>query len=239
MAKLTPRFEWIFKHRGVSASGLSHKAGLSRSHVRGLLEAEKRGEAPSPTLATLDAIARAADVSLTWLSSGQGEPGSYDGPAVPANDRPPASPIPPPVSSTVTTRDAAEELVNAAFDPEVHQPSDILPVLEALAHGAPLLKSDQSPAAYVRRLLDVVAKKREKGQRVRAANLPSEAVTYLSEQLDENQARLRRAEERLERARQWILDQGLALPDDDPNAPPPGSGSPPTPRKKASGRRGR
>lgn len=79
----TERFLWIFEHRGTNKSRLAHESGLSRSHIRDILEAEKRGEMVSPRLETLQAIAQAAKVSLAWLATGDGSPDDHQTPHSP------------------------------------------------------------------------------------------------------------------------------------------------------------
>jgi transcriptional regulator with XRE-family HTH domain len=138
------RFEWIFKARGTSANRLSEDAGLSRAYIRMLVKTEREGRTKRPGATAIDALARTANVSAHWLSTGLGPREPYSGPAA-AEGATPA----PPVSDTITTLDATRDLINAAYDPERHLPSDVFPVEAALRVGAPLRRTDQDPVAYV------------------------------------------------------------------------------------------
>lgn len=91
------RFAWIFEHRGTNANALSEAAGLSRSYVRMLLKAEEKGAGKRPGTDALNSLARAADVSFLWLSTGRGPREPYRG------EEPGESPDPP---SAVVERDA-------------------------------------------------------------------------------------------------------------------------------------
>lgn len=71
------RFDWIKEHRGLKYSALGRKAGRSLSHVRDIVENEKQGKKVSPRADTLQAFAKAANVSYLWLSTGEGEPGRF------------------------------------------------------------------------------------------------------------------------------------------------------------------
>lgn len=75
------RFAWIFEHRGTNPSRLAKDAGLSRSHIRDWIKEEAAGKPISPTLGTLEAIARAGSVSVAWLMSGEGSPEESPQPA--------------------------------------------------------------------------------------------------------------------------------------------------------------
>ncbi|MBL8684398.1 MAG: helix-turn-helix transcriptional regulator [Myxococcales bacterium] len=70
METLADRIQWVLKHRDVSATALSTKAGLAPGHVGHLLH----GRVKNPQRDTLAAIAGAADVSMAWLVDGVGEP---------------------------------------------------------------------------------------------------------------------------------------------------------------------
>lgn len=68
---LADRVQWILEHRGVSARGLSLAAGLSQSHVGQIVRGQIKGQV-SPDV--LSSIARAGQVDLVWLLTGEGEP---------------------------------------------------------------------------------------------------------------------------------------------------------------------
>lgn len=213
------RFNWIFRHRGTTANALSEGAGLSRAYIRMLIATERKGAMKRPGAAALQALAKAADVSVRWLSSGQGDPGRYEGD--------PASPAPPPVSDTLVSLDVIDDRINGAFDPSRHKPSDAIPVREALrTGGATLLKHDQDPLTYVRRLLDTAAAYRERGEKVTGAELPALALGHLSHRLSVQEGQVSALEAALAEARAWILANGLELPKNDPNAPTPAPAPP-------------
>lgn len=73
------RFAWIFENRGTNPNALSEAAGLSRSYIRMLLTAERKGASKRPGPEALDAIARAANVSFRWLATGHGTREPYQG----------------------------------------------------------------------------------------------------------------------------------------------------------------
>ena len=62
---------WIVDNRGFSRRGLSLAAGLSQSHVGQIIRGDKKGRVSHSVLA---AIAKAAQVNLTWLATGEGSP---------------------------------------------------------------------------------------------------------------------------------------------------------------------
>lgn len=185
-------------------SALARAMGVSQSTVQRFLGGK------TIRLDVMSKIAKVAGVELAVLLRG-------DVPeSLPQNDQEPApSPAAPPVSRTVTTDFARNNLVNAAYDPRVHAPTDMLPVLDALEVGAPLLKASADPTAYVRRLLDIVAKARKRGEVVTGEELPTLAAIEMSGTLD-RAAAIARAEAMAE-ARAWIREMGI-------EPPPPGRG---------------
>lgn len=201
---------------GMNARALSKRAGFkSPTHISALLAS--KGD-PNPTRKTLEKLAEAAGVPLEWLASGKGDAPTLATPRFDGadNDQEPiASPAPPPVSRTVTVDFARNNLVNAAYDPREHVPTDMVPVLEALEVGAPLLKASADPTAYVRRLLDIVAKARKRGERVTGDELPTLAAIEMSGTLD-RAAALAKAEAMAE-AHSWMRANGI-------EPPPPGRG---------------
>jgi len=70
MSSITHRILWILEQRKCSARELSEDAKLSPIHVGKILE-RKGGRVAADTVA---AIARAANVSLWWLVTGEGSP---------------------------------------------------------------------------------------------------------------------------------------------------------------------
>lgn len=188
---------------GGNDSALARAMGVNQSTVHRFLSGK------TIRLDVMEKIAKVAGVKLAVLLDGSPPP-------LPDNDQEPApSPAPPPVSRTVTTDFARNDLVNAAYDPRVHVPTDMVPVLDALEVGAPLLKASADPTAYVRRLLDIVAKARKRGEAVTGDELPTLAAIEMSGTLD-RAAALAKAEAMAE-ARSWMLANGI-------EPPPPGRG---------------
>jgi len=67
------RLELIVKELGISERELARRAGLADSHI-GLLRARLRSDPGAVTVSTLEAIAKAANVSVAWLIVGEGDP---------------------------------------------------------------------------------------------------------------------------------------------------------------------
>lgn len=65
---ITARVVFIVRHCGVNPSHLAHLAGLSKAHVRHLLD----GRIVNPTSETCVAIARVCGVPTDWLLMGRG-----------------------------------------------------------------------------------------------------------------------------------------------------------------------
>lgn len=78
MRTLPERIRWILETRHLSQSALSLKAGLSRSHVDGIIEKFEANPDAEVQLNTLKAIARAGEVSWKWLVTGIGSPTDLD-----------------------------------------------------------------------------------------------------------------------------------------------------------------
>lgn len=172
------RFEWIFETRKTNASALAEKAGLTRSHLRGILDGEKEGKKVRPGPETLEALAKAANVSFRWLSSGKGPREPYEGDED-AGDA--ASPTPAP-ASTSSTSDAVNQLIDEVMERGLHRFSDGVLVREALAKSPPPAAFVE-PRMYVLRLLDTAAWHREQGHKVQAEELPALAVGFLDQEL--------------------------------------------------------
>lgn len=68
------RIDWIRQNRGLSMSGLSEAAGLSRATVGNTIRRERDGETVGFSGDSLTKIAKAARVSIEWLTTGQGQP---------------------------------------------------------------------------------------------------------------------------------------------------------------------
>jgi DNA-binding Xre family transcriptional regulator len=107
MKTLPERLTWVLKHRGMSASALSLKAGLARTHVGLILS----GRSQHVREGTLEKLCAAADVSSRWLASGQGPREPYEA-AAPA----PALPSRPAAAVASSTGRAIERTVTVYED---------------------------------------------------------------------------------------------------------------------------
>ena len=68
------RFAWIQRYRGMSLSKLSLEAGLSRSTVGNAIRREQDFGKASFDADTIAKVAKAADVDVRWLTTGEGSP---------------------------------------------------------------------------------------------------------------------------------------------------------------------
>lgn len=208
MSTFAERFGWVFEERKTNPNELSERAGLARSYLRNLLKAEKDGRDIRPGADALDKIARAANVSFLWLSKGDGPREPYQGTVSAATT--PA----PPASETRVVLDAVADMINSAYDPTRHLPSDAILVGEALQITATFKRAHVDAAAYVRRLLDAAARERQRGRKVAPADLPTVALGVIGEQLDERDERVKRLQEELARAYDWMRERGVSPPED-------------------------
>lgn len=71
----------------------------------------------------------------------------------------------PPVSSGVVVRESDAELLDAAYDGELHAPSDVLVVERMLKERTTLMVPDVDPVQIVRRWLDAAARIRRRGEK--------------------------------------------------------------------------
>jgi transcriptional regulator with XRE-family HTH domain len=69
VSSLQERLRWVLERRNLAAGALSLKAGLARSHLGGILRSTEESNLRE---ATARKIAKAADVSVAWLMTGQG-----------------------------------------------------------------------------------------------------------------------------------------------------------------------
>lgn len=159
---LANRIAAAMKARGLNQNQLAGKTGLTAGYL-GKVQ-ERNARKMNVENATL--IANALGVPMLWLLTGEGE-----GPDVPV-----ASPAPPPISDVRITDDATDDIINAAFDPTRHKPSDLDSVTKALHITAMLLKDNVDPVDYVRRLLDAQAEARAKGRKIPPEQLPFAAL---------------------------------------------------------------
>lgn len=178
----TERFEWIFEARGTNASALSEKAGLARSHIRGILQGEKDGRRVRPGAEVLGALAKAANVSFRWLSSGKGPREPYDGDEEGELSAEAPSPVPP--SAVNPAENPLSQLISRAMvgREKEYDFLDGLLVREALS-SVPPPQDFVDPVVYVRRLLDTAAWHRARGHKVQPKELPALAVGWLDQEL--------------------------------------------------------
>jgi hypothetical protein len=78
VSTLQERLQWVLETRNVAAGALSLQAGLARSHVGAILRGREISNLREPTARKL---AKAANVSVAWLMTGQGprEPYTEEG----------------------------------------------------------------------------------------------------------------------------------------------------------------
>lgn len=69
VSTLQERIQWVLETRNLAAGALSLKAGLARSHIGGILRGR---EISNLRESTARKIAKAANVSVAWLATGQG-----------------------------------------------------------------------------------------------------------------------------------------------------------------------
>lgn len=191
--------------RGWSQNRLEREAKLSRGHVNRIIHGKGARAAPE----TLVTIARVLGIDHDWLTTGRGSMFSSGEPA--------ALPVSP-ASETRVTLDAVADLVNSAYDPTVHLPSDAMLVGEALQIAATFRRAHVDPTAYVRRLLDAAARERQRGRKVAPADLPTVALGVIGEQLDESDERVKRLREEIARAYDWMRGHGIPTPEEDDEA---------------------
>jgi transcriptional regulator with XRE-family HTH domain len=167
---------WILENRKQpngkrwSMRALSEAAGLAPSHIEGIVNGRQR----STGLDTAEAIARVGNVKTSWLQKGAGLREPYEGDGM-GETVPSATPSPP-VSETRVTSDAIDDLINAAYNPARHQPSDVRLVVDALESQSALLRGHEQPSYVASALLDAVALARTKGRRLTAEELPAYAL---------------------------------------------------------------
>lgn len=207
---LAERFQWIFEARHTNPGALSEAAGLSRSHIGGILKKIERGEDPNPTPKTMDRIARAANVSRLWLVEGVEPREPYaPGLAVAPRElrRPKASPPPPPTSDVYTISDV-DRLISSVFDRTKHDYLDAVPTREALQLSAPLLAS-LDLRDYTRQLLDTAARWREKGRELDGAELAATTGVKLFEEAREYKQQLEMLQRMQLQSHAWLVENGI------------------------------
>jgi transcriptional regulator with XRE-family HTH domain len=157
-APLAERLNWILKTRKTNPGALSEAAGLSRSHIRSMLEKFAEGRDPNPMVGTLHKIAKAADVRLEWLMSGQ-EPREPYAPPQEAEAPPPSARRIAPASLGLPELAA---LFNEAQVQGRHSLGDALAVEKSVSAGRLILPSKDDPEAVglVRVWLDAAARLR-------------------------------------------------------------------------------
>lgn len=74
VATIADRIRWLLTHLDTSASALSTKAGLSRTHVSTILERFEADARAKIELNTLQSIAEAGGIAWEWLVTGIGNP---------------------------------------------------------------------------------------------------------------------------------------------------------------------
>lgn len=74
VSTLAERMRWILDQRGWKQREISKLAGLSHSYVSAFFDRAEKDPKASMRGTELAAIAKAANVSLQWLTTGEGEP---------------------------------------------------------------------------------------------------------------------------------------------------------------------
>ena len=193
---ISRRIQEAMRTRGLNQSQLAIAAGLSQGYVSNVFARDPK----SMKTDIAEKFAAALGVQASWILTGA------------EGFAPVESPTPPPASDTTTTDGAADELIAAAFDPSVHNYLDTVPVRAALKTGAPLMKQ-LDPTEFVRRMLDVAAKRRQRGQTVTGTDLHGATIQDAFEESRDLRAQLAMREQVLADAHAWLRAHGI-----DPNA---------------------
>jgi lambda repressor-like predicted transcriptional regulator len=165
VSELADRIYRAIRGSGRSVRAVSVAAGLNPTQLSTTLRRLRDVPGSTVELTTLEKIAAAIGVPVEELTA----------PEPPrANDV--ASTAPPPVSDTYAVSDSVGALVDAAFDPERHRPSDVAPVMRALEKTATLMRDHMDQRDYARYLLDAQADARAKGKRIKPEDLPFAAL---------------------------------------------------------------
>lgn len=199
---LLSRLEKVMAAKGWKAYVWSKKAGLSQSHVGGMVRKLEAGIDPNPKSHTWDALASIAGYSTAWLERGVGPEERS------ANSVDPTPP-PSPVSETRVTDDAMTDIVNAGFDASRgHLPADSIVVTEAMRSAAALLRDNLEPGAFARMMFDAVVYARSKGRKITAAELPYVALGEVNDQLTHEREKLAQMKAQ---SQQWADQHGVTL----------------------------
>lgn len=201
---IATRIQAAMTEAGVNQNQLATRTGLTPGYLSNLFKRNPR---------RIDSeiagkIAAALGVTPSWVLTGAEPRASND-----------ASPMAPPVSGEHTTDEAADQLIAAAFDPQVHEYADAIPVRAALKVAALLLRSDIDPVDYVRRMLDTVAKRRRDGKTIAPDTLHGATFSDLSAEAREYRVQVETMQRHLDQARAWMLAHGFDPAD--PRAPQP------------------
>jgi transcriptional regulator with XRE-family HTH domain len=185
---ISKRIQEAMRTRGLNQSQLAIAAGLSQGYVSNVFARDPK----SMKTDIAEKFAAALGVQASWILTGA------------EGFAPVESPAPPPT----TTDSAADELIAAAFDPSVHNYLDTVPVRAALKTGAPLMKQ-LDPTEFVRRMLDVATKRRQRGQTVTGADLHGATVQDAFEETRDLRAQLAMREQVLAEAHAWLRAHGI------------------------------
>lgn len=152
---LRERLQRVIAMRSIAASALSKKAGLAPGHVGLILSGNIKGNVQTDTL---EALARAADVSYEWLATGRGEPELPSGPTIERDE----ADVPPPEDSSA----AIDHALFRAMDPAKYEPEDFDQARAALraSYRKSIANADISTA--VKRALDAAREARLSGEPV-------------------------------------------------------------------------
>lgn len=154
VSSLKARLRWAVERSGLSNRALSERAGLAPGSISQWLAAAE----PNPTIDSLRAISKAADVSLCWFVTGHGSPTPYTPEA--KGGLPAVEPAPP----VIVTHSDPQGLVDAAFIPGKHAFLAGWVVTEQLRERQLELPAGHDPVQAVREWLTVASELHRKGE---------------------------------------------------------------------------
>jgi transcriptional regulator with XRE-family HTH domain len=160
---LKDRIQQVLDANSISASELSRRAGLARTHVRLLMTSKA-----NPTISTIEKIARAAEVSPRWLMWGD----VSEAPSLAGGVRAGVEPTPSPGSDALADKplpptpplvDQVEDLLLMAFEKGFHKARHLRAAKEFMLRAAPLSNGGYT-LDFARNLLDAALLVDERGE---------------------------------------------------------------------------
>lgn len=148
---LSDRIEWILEARGVSQRELSRRAGLKEPHVGLIIKRFRADPAAGIEQATLMGLAKAGDVSLQWLSTGEGTPDGKPG----ASER--SGALDEDLRVMTDDDEQIEEWIHGALNKGKHKTRHKKATRAFLRARAPKMQQDADMTAFAGRVLDMAA----------------------------------------------------------------------------------